>query len=282
MITLLYLMALLVIGVAAGFVGSLTGLGGAVVIMPACSLLLDIPIEHATGAALVATIATSSGAAAAYVKDRISNVKIGMSLEIGTTAGAILGALCAAFVYSHNLSFLIFILFGVVVLFSVYPTFAKKDTVRKVRPDATTRIFKMQGSYYDRAEGKTVRYTGVRWWLGESIMCIAGIISGLLGVGSGVLKVLAMDSVMKLPVKVSTATSDFMIGVTAVTGSAIYWSLGYIDPTLVAPIIVGVIAGAFFGSKKMESVHKEKLRKLFTLVLVIVAVEMIIRGLGVA
>ena len=282
MIAIVYLLILVAIGVAAGFVGSLTGLGGAVVIMPALSLFLNVPIEHATGAALVATIATSSGAAAAYVKDKVSNVRIGMSLEIGTTLGAIGGALVAAFVYSHNLSFIIFILFGTVVLLSVYPTFRRKDLIRKIRPDASTRIFQMQGMYYDRAERKIVRYQGVRWWLGEAIMCIAGLISGLLGVGSGVLKVLAMDSAMKLPVKVSTATSDFMIGVTAVTGSAIYWSLGYIVPSLVAPVIVGVIAGAFFGSRKMEFVHKEKLRKIFTAVLVLVAVEMILRGLGIA
>ncbi len=282
MIAILYLLILVVIGIGAGFVGSLTGLGGAVVIMPVLSLLLNVPIEHATGAALVATIATSSGAAAAYVKDKISNVKIGMSLEIGTTLGAIMGALGAAFVYSHNLSYLIFILFGVVVLFSVYPTFRRKDTFKKVVPDATTRIFQMKGSYYDRAEKKRIGYEGIRWWLGEAIMCVAGIISGLLGVGSGVLKVLAMDSVMKLPVKVSTATSDFMIGVTAVTGSAIYWALGYIVPSLVAPIIVGVIVGAFVGSEKMEFVHKEKLRKIFTIVLVIVAAEMILRGFGVS
>jgi hypothetical protein len=281
MIAIMYLLILLVIGVAAGFVGSLTGLGGAVIIMPALSLFLNVPIEHATGAALVATIATSSGAAAAYVKDKISNVRIGMSLEIGTTLGAIVGALLAAFVYSHNLSFIIFILFGVVVLFSVYPTLKKKDLIKRIKPDASTRIFQMHGSYYDRAEKKIIRYDGVRWWLGEGIMCIAGLISGLLGVGSGVLKVLAMDSVMKLPVKVSTATSDFMIGVTAVTGSAIYWSLGYIVPSLVAPVIVGVIIGAYFGSEKMESVHKERLRKIFTIVLVVVAVEMILRGIGV-
>lgn len=280
MMPLLYLLALLIIGVIAGFVGSMTGLGGAVVIMPALTLLLGIPIEHATGASLVATIATSSGAATAYVRDKISNIKIGMSLEIGTTIGAIIGALTAAFVYSHNLSFVIFILFGVVVLTSVYPTLRRGDDEKSARPDSTTRIFQMHGSYYDKAEGRRISYNGIRWWLGEIVMWVAGFISGLLGVGSGVLKVLAMDSAMHLPVKVSTATSDFMIGVTAITGAAIYWALGYIVPSLVAPIIVGVVAGAYLGSKTMESSHSTSIRRIFIAILVIVAVEMISRGLG--
>ncbi len=269
---------MLIIGIAAGFVGSLTGLGGAVVILPALVLLFGTPIQYATGASLVSTIATSSGAAAAYVKDRISNIRIGMSLEVGTTLGAIGGALLAAFVYSHNLSFIILIAFGIVLLSSVYGVLRHKENFRRMREDWSTRLFQLRGDYYDSASKRRIRYTGVRWWFGEIVMFFAGIISGLLGIGSGVLKVLAMDSGMNLPIKVSTATSDFMIGVTAVTGSAIYWALGYIEPLLVAPIIIGVIIGSYFGSKVMKKTQSNSIRMIFALVLTVIAVEMIIRG----
>jgi hypothetical protein len=273
---------LFIIGIIAGFIGAMTGLGGAVVVTPALSILFGIPIEYAAGASLVSTIATSSGAATAYIKDRVTNIKIGMSLEIATTAGAIIGALLAAFVYSHNLAYLIFITFGVVVLMSVYPTLKHKGKYKIMKADRSTDIFQLKGEYYDRASKKVVKYTGVRWWLGEGIMFIAGGISGLLGVGSGVLKVLSMDSGMHLPIKVSTATSDFMIGVTAVTGSAIYWELGYIKPLIAAPVIVGVLLGSYIGSKKMEEEKGSKVRLMFIAILSIVAIEMILRGLGVA
>ncbi len=275
-------MALLLIGAAAGYVGSMTGLGGAVVIMPAMTILLGVPVEYAVGTSLVATIATSSGAAAAYVKDKITNIRIGMSLEVGTTAGAIIGALLAAVVYSHSLSYVIFITFGVVVLLSLYPTLRHNGSRRAGRPDWTTRLFQLSGSYRDKSTGRLVKYNGVRWWLGETVMFIAGILSGLLGIGSGVLKVLAMDSGMHLPIKVSTATSDFMIGVTAVTGSAVYLALGYINTSYVAPVVVGALFGAMVGARTMEKTRSSRIRLLFAVLLVVISVEMILRGLGFA
>ncbi len=282
MIQLIYSLTLFLTGIIAGVVGSFTGLGGATVITPALTLIFGIPLEFAAGASLVATIATSCSATQAYIKDRITNLKIGLSLEIATTVGAIVGAVSAAMFYSHNLAYLLFIVFGIVVLLSVYPTLHKRKSLQKVKPDWSTRFFQLKGKYYDESSRRTTAYSGVRWWLGESIMLVAGIISGLLGVGSGVLKVLAMDSGMRLPIKVSTATSDFMIGVTAVTGSAIYWGLGYIKPLLVAPIILGVFLGAYLGSRLMVRESMGIVRKIFVVILLAVAVEMILRGLGIA
>ncbi len=282
MIKLLYSLSLFLIGIVAGFIGAMTGLGGAVVITPVLSILFGVPLEYAAGASLVSTIATSSGSATAYIKDKVTNIKIGMSLEIATTAGAILGALSAAFVYSHNFAYLIFVLFGIVLLLSVLPTIRERGRYKSAKADNSTNLFQLRGSYYDEASKKTIKYRGVRWWLGEGIMFAAGGVSGLLGVGSGVLKVLAMDDGMHLPIKVSTATSDFMIGVTAVTGSTIYWMLGYIKPLIAAPVILGVLLGAYAGSRKMEEEKSNKIKLIFLVILVIAAVEMILRGLGIA
>ncbi len=282
MISLVSSLLLSLTGIVAGIIGALTGLGGAVIITPVLSILFGVPLEYAAGASLVATIATSSGSAVAYIKDKVTNIRIGMSLEIATTAGAIFGALAAAFVYSHNLAYLIFIAFGSALLLSIYPTLKNRNFQKKNKPDHSTEVFQLRGSYYDKAEKKTIAYSGVRWWLGEGIMFIAGTLSGLLGVGSGVLKVLAMDSGMRLPIKVSTATSNFMIGVTAVTGSAIYWGLGYIRPFLVTPVIIGVLIGAAIGTRIMQQQQGSKVRTLFIIILAIISVEMILKGLGIA
>jgi Predicted permeases len=282
LITLIYSVFLVLTGIVAGLVGALTGLGGAVIITPVLSILFGVPLEYAAGASLVSTIATSSGAATTYIRDRITNVRIGMSLEIATTLGAIAGSLSAAFVYTHNLSYLLFIVFGAVILLSVYPVIRDGGVKARLKSDWSTKFFELRGRYYDKALKREVKYSGIRWWFGESVMLVAGVVSGLLGVGSGVLKVLAMDSGMHLPIKVSTSTSDFMIGVTAVTGSVIYWELGYIQPLLVAPILIGVLVGAYVGSAIMEKEPSRKLKNIFMLVLVVVAIEMILRGLGIA
>ena len=280
--TLPFTLVLFVIGAVAGLVGSMTGLGGAVVVLPVLSIFMGVPVQYAAGAALVSTIATSSGAASRFVRDRITNIRIGMSLEIGTTMGAIVGALLAAFVYAHGLARLILIIFGVALLLSVYAIFSRKSRKRADTGDWSTRLFRLRGSYYDKADRKSVGYTGVRWWFGEIVMFCAGILSGLLGIGSGVLKVLGMDSAMHLPVKVSTATSDFMIGVTAVTGSGVYLALGYIDFQLVAPVLIGVALGSYFGSRAMEAESSRKIMLIFMGALVVIAIELVLRGLGVA
>jgi uncharacterized membrane protein YfcA len=260
------------------------GLGGGVVIIPILTLLFGVPLEYAAGASLISTIATSSGAASAYVKDKLANIKIGMSLEIATTLGAIIGSLLAAYVYANGISKWLFVLFGAVLLLSLYPTFRQYEDVhrKRINQDWSTDIFQLRGSYYDKAVRRTIKYSGYRWPLGEAIMGVAGLISGLLGIGSGVLKVMGMDWGMKLPMKVTTSTSNFMIGVTAVTGSAIYWTLGYIQPFIAAPVVIGILFGAYFGSKLLQRTANRSVRLLFLVLLGIIGVEMVLRGFGVA
>jgi uncharacterized membrane protein YfcA len=277
---------ILIASIGAGFVGAIAGLGGGVVIVPVLTLFFGVPIIYATGTSLVSTIATSSSSASAYVKQKVSNIKVGMSLEIATTAGAIIGALISAFLYSNHLTYLIFIIFGIVLLLTILPNMSKMSTEMYERvaskPDWSTDLFQLRGEYYDRNLGVKIKYMGVRWWLGEIIMLSAGIISGLLGIGSGVLKVLGMDWAMKLPIKVTTTTSNFMIGVTAATGSAIYWALGYIQPFTAAAAAIGVLAGSYLGAKVLVKMHSSRIRMVFMVVLSVAGIEMVLRGLGVA
>ena len=277
---LLFIISLLISSIIAGFIGSLTGLGGATVLVPIYTLFLSIPIEYATGASLISTIATSSGAASAYIKDRITNVKIGMGLEIATTTGAIVGSLIAHYIYEHHLAFILFIISGIVILTSIYPQLKKAslELPKPMKPDWTTRVFQLYGKYYDVALRQEVEYYGVRWWLGEIIMFFAGMISGLLGIGSGALKVIGMDWAMNLPIKVSTTTSNFMIGVTAATSSSLYWIFGYIQPLMAGITAIGVLIGSFIGSKVLPKIRNVKLRLIFMLILAFLGIEMIIRG----
>lgn len=271
---------LILTSILAGFIGSLSGLGGGVIVIPVLTLFLGIPIEYAAGASLIAAISTSSGAASAYIKDRLTNIKIGMSLEISTTFGAIFGSLIATMIYSQNLHGLMFIIFGTILFFSIIPTtmeLYRKSTV-KTAADKTTQIFQLEGSYFDPLRKKQIHYVGVRWWLGELIMLIAGVISGLLGIGSGALKVIGMDWVMRLPIKVSTSTSNFMVGVTAAASAGMYLAAGYIKPTIAAPIVIGVLCGSFLGAKLMVRLKSRSLRLFFILIIFLLAIEMIVRG----
>ncbi len=284
MIAIIYFVELLLAGIIAGVVGSMSGLGGGVVIVPALTLLFGIPLEYAAGASLVSTIATSSGAASAYVKDKLANIRIGMSLEVATTLGAIVGSLLAAYIYANGISSYLFIVFGIVLIISIYPAIKeyKKGKMHRMNKDWSTKFFQLSGSYYDKAEKKVVRYSGYRWGLGEIVSLGGGLMSGLLGVGGGVLKVMGMNRGMRLPMKVTTSTSNFMIGVTAATSSAIYWSLGYIQPFIVAPVVIGILIGAYFGSKVLERTQSRKIRTLFLIMLGVVGLQMIFRGFGVA
>jgi len=277
-----FFLEIVALSALSGILGALTGLGGATFLVPLYTLYLGVPIAYASGASLISTIATSSGAASAYVRDRITNVRIGMGLEVATTAGSILGALTVAYVYSHGLEYVIYLVFGAVLLSQVYVqlTRSRFELPRPVKPDWTTRVFQLYGKYYDHALRREVEYVGVRWWLGETIMFAAGFISGLLGIGSGAMKVLAMDWAMNLPMKVSTTTSNFMIGVTAATGSSIYWIFGYIQPFLAAGTALGVLIGAYVGSRILVRTSNRRIRAVFTAVLVFLGIQMILRGLG--
>lgn len=271
-----------IVSALSGMLGALTGLGGATFLVPIYTLYFGVPIVYASGASLISTIATSTGTASAYVKERIANVRIGVGLEIATTTGSILGALTVAYVYSHHLQDVIYLVFGLVLLSQIYVQLerSKFEVPHNMKPDWTTRVFQLHGKYFDPALGHEVEYVGVRWWLGEIIMFFAGYISGLLGIGSGALKVLALDWAMNLPLKVSTTTSNFMIGVTAATGSSIYWVYGYIQPFLAAGTAIGVLMGSFIGAKILVRVRSKTIRYIFTGILAFLGVQMVLRGLG--
>ena len=268
-------------GIAAGTIGSLTGLGGATVLVPLLSLFYGIPIIYATGASLVSTIATSAGSASAYTKEKITNVKIGIGLEIATTAGAIVGSLTTVYINDNHYSWVIYIIFGVVLLGSLIPTVQRGKYEEPVprKADWSTKLFQLAGSYYDKRLKKKVDYEGVRWWLAEFIMFFAGVISGLLGIGSGALKVLGMDWAMNLPMKVTTTTSNFMIGITAATGSSIYWYNGYIQVFIAAATALGVLIGSFIGAKILMKITNRNIRWIFFAILSFLGVEMLLRGL---
>ncbi|MEM0287766.1 MAG: sulfite exporter TauE/SafE family protein [Nitrososphaerota archaeon] len=267
----------------AGLLGSLTGLGGGVVLTPLLVLFLRTPIQYALGTSLISTIATSSGAASAYVKDELSNMSVGISLEIGTTTGAITGSLLLYTIQRLGLIYIISIIFGCVLIFSTLPNFTrmKGELPKEVKPDYFTHKLKLTGMYHDQALNKDVQYVGRRYPLGVAGMFVAGLMSGLLGIGSGAFKVLAMDMVMSLPFKITTATSNFMIGVTAATSSGLYWSLGFIDPLLVASTIPGVLIGSLIGTRYLNRLLSRRLRQLFTIVLVVLGLELILKGVGI-
>ncbi len=260
---------------AAGFLGALTGLGGGVVIVPLLTVFLGVDIHYAAGASLISVIATSSGAAAAYVREGYSNIRIGMFLEVATTLGALGGAFLTAIIHPDTIS----IIFGFVLLFSAYFSMRKhKEESANGQPDPIAARLRMDSSY-PAPEGPR-RYHVRRVPFGFVMMVIAGILSGLLGIGSGAFKVLAMDQVMRIPFKVSTTTSNFMIGVTAAASAGVYLHRGYIDPGLSMPVIVGVLLGSMLGARVLVVARTGVLRFLFGLVIVALAGQMIYHGLG--
>jgi uncharacterized protein len=267
---------LLVLGSAtAGFLGSLTGLGGGVVLVPLLTIFFKVDLRYAIGASLVSVIATSSGAAAAYVKEGFSNIRIGMFLEIATTLGALCGAFLATVVPTRVLA----IIFGLVLLYSAY--LSRKPRTRQERdlpPDPLATKLKMNGSFPSE-EGGSRQYNVQNVPAGFSLMFGAGALSGLLGIGSGAVKVLAMDQAMKLPFKVSTTTSNFMIGVTAAASAGIYLNRGYIDPGLAMPVMLGVLYGSLLGARILMRADTKVLRLLFSLVIVALGAQMIYEGI---
>ncbi len=257
----------------AGFLGSLTGLGGGIVVTPVLTLLFGVDIRYAIGATLVSVIATSSGAAAAYVREGFSNMRVGMFLEIATTLGAIFGALLATKIPTSALG----VIFGAVLLYSAYVSSRPQPNLTDgERADALATRLGMNSSYpaVDGPRAYVVR----RVKTGFSLMFGAGTLSGLLGIGSGALKVIAMDQAMGLPFKVSTTTSNFMIGVTAAASAGVYLNRGYIDPGLAMPVMLGVLAGSLLGARLLPRVRTRVLRLVFGLVVVVLAIEMIYHG----
>jgi uncharacterized protein len=260
--------------VLAGLLGSLTGLGGGVVIVPVLTLLFHVDLRYAIGASLVSVIATSSGAAAAYVREGYSNIRIGMFLEIATTLGAVFGAYLTARASTHAVG----LIFGVVLLYSAYASLKKRRAhAASAKGNMLAQRLRLSGSFPD-ANGSE-DYVAQHVPGGFGLMFCAGTLSGLLGIGSGAVKVLAMDQAMGLPFKVSTTTSNFMIGVTAAASAGIYLSHGYISPGLAMPVMLGVLAGSLTGAKILVQAEAKTLRLLFALVIVALGLEMILNSL---
>jgi len=271
---LLFTLIILIGAYFAGLIGSLTGLGGGFIIIPLLTLLLHVDFHYAIGASLVSVIATSSGSAAAYVKEGITNMRLGMFLEIATTAGAMVGAIVSIYIPGNY----IYIVFGCILIFTSIMSLRKKAENITAEKSYLAAKLKLNGSYPTR--GGTVEY-GVSNVIGGFFMMIfAGIISGLLGIGSGALKVIAMDGIMRVPFKVSTTTSNFMIGVTAAASAVVYFQRGYIDPGISMPVVIGVLLGALSGSKILvNSKSSGWLRWTFTIVVTILAIQMIYHGI---
>ena len=258
----------------AGLLGALTGLGGGVVIVPLLTIAFKVDIHYAIGAALVSVIATSSGAASAYVREGFSNVRIGMFLEIATTIGALVGAGLVLYLRVSVIS----LIFGLVLLYSAYASLSEHPrSLTQTGPDRIAGWLRLDGSYPASEGMQSYHVQGVP--LGFVLMFVAGVLSGLLGIGSGAVKVLAMDRAMKLPFKVSTTTSNFMIGVTAAAGAGVYLHRGYIDPGLAMPVMLGVLAGSIIGARILPSARVKVLRLVFGVVIAALAVQMIYKGL---
>ncbi len=272
-----FLIILFFASIMAGALGSIVGLGGGVIIIPILTIFLGVDIHFAIGASIVSVIATSSGAAATYVKDKMTNLRIGMFLELATTAGAIFGAAIAA----YTNSFLLELIFGSILLVSLVPLVRQIGEDIPANPELVglAKRLSLKGSYTE-VDGSTVNYNATRPERGLVGMFAAGLISGLLGIGSGTFKVLSMDLAMKLPMKVSTTTSNFMIGVTAAASAGIYFARGDVDPFIVAPVAIGILIGAFIGTRFLLKARNPTVRKIFAIVLAISAVEMIVRALG--
>lgn len=263
--------------VMAGVIGALLGLGGGIIIIPLLTLVFGIDIRYAIGASIVSVIATSSGAAATYIRDRITNIRIGMFLEMATTTGAIVGAFLAGLINPR----LLYFIFAFVMGYSTLALFRRRNVelVKDVAPHPLAVRLQLSGSYYDQVLQQQVNYTSTGVYAGFGTMYAAGIISGLLGIGNGVFKVMAMDMFMKLPMKVSTATSNFMIGITAAASACIYFARGYINPAIAAPVALGVVLGAIMGTRLMVRLRNATIRKVFLPVLVYVALQMLIKGI---
>ncbi len=264
------------IAILAGIVGSVLGLGGGIIVTPALTLLFGVDINHAIGASIISVIATSSGSAVAYIRDRITNLRVGMFLEIATTVGAITGAFIGALIAPR----ILYIIFAILLLYSAYAMIkkGKQEVPENVPLHPVAEKLRLQGEYYDKALGKTVAYNVDRVYEGFGVMYGAGVISGLLGIGSGSFKVMAMDVFMKMPLKVSSATSNFMMGVTAAASAGIYLLRGDIIPIISAPVALGVLIGATVGARLMQRMKSKTIRKLFIPVMVYVAFQMIYQG----
>jgi len=267
----------------AGVLGSILGLGGGIIVIPFLTIFLGVEIRYAIGASIVSVIATSSGAAARYVRDHMTNVRLAIFLEVATTTGAIAGAVISSFVHSRILYFI----FSLVLLHSAYMMWSRGRVSKKGEAEVVgtghkwAHYLKLNSHYPDYHLGRSVDYLVENVPLGFVYMFFAGIVSALLGIGSGMLKVLAMDSAMKLPIKVSSATSNFMIGVTAAASAGAYYMKGDIKPEIAAPVALGVLGGSYIGAHLMHKMQGDLIRRIFIVVLIIISIQMGMKGLAI-
>src|SRR5271170_1626220 len=274
------------VSILAGVIGAMVGVGGGILVVPALTIGFGVPIEYAIGASIISTIATSSGAASAYVRDRITNLRIGMFLEIASVMGSIVGVVTTLYFVRSGLSWIIYIVFGLVLVFSAYNVVhnarmeQRGESMVNTEPNALAERLNLKGEYEDKSLHKTIHYVATRIPAGFSVIFFAGLLSGLLGVGGGVLKVLGMDTMMRLPFKVSTTTSNFMIGVTATASTGILYVSGYINVLLAAPVALGVVVGSLAGARALVRSKPASIRVLFIVVLLVFGAEMIYMGVS--
>lgn len=265
------------IAVSAGLVGSLLGVGGGIIIVPGLTLLLGVDAHLAIGASMVGVVATSSGAAAAYVRDGLANLRLAMLLEVATVAGALVGALLANQVSNRAL----LIVFSALLVYSSAAMFITQIRAKSDKPapdDPLARKLRIEGAYFDQSTQKLVQYRATRTWFGLIASLVAGLISGLLGVGGGIIKVPVMHLAMRLPIKVSTATSNLMMGVTAATGAAVFFSQGRVAPLIAAPVAAGVLIGATLGARFLPRIQSQWVRVGFTILMIAVATKMVLES----
>jgi hypothetical protein len=255
-------------------------------VVPARTIGFGVPIEYAIGVSIISTIATSSAAASAYVRDRITNLRVGMFLEIGSVLGSIVGVTTTLYFVRSDLSWIIFVIFGLVLFFSAYNVLHNArmermgESMVNTEPNALAERLELRGEYEDKSLHKTIGYVATRIPAGFVVVFFAGLLSGLLGVGGGILKILGMDTIMRLPFKVSTTTSNFMIGVTATASTGILYVSGYVNVVLAAPVAIGVVFGSFVGARALVRSKPASIRVLFVAVLLVFGVEMIYMGIA--
>lgn len=275
------LILLVVTGIAAGILGAIMGIGGGMIITPVLTVLMGLPIQYAIAASIIAVIATSSGATIAYLRDDMLNLRVAMFLEIGTTVGAIVGAIITGLIPSN----ILYWLFGALLVFSTYnmirKLIGKTDAAPADHPDELATKLKLNGTYYDKATKQQVDYTVTNVPGGMTMMFGAGLASGMLGIGSGAFKVIAMDTIMKMPLKPSSATSNLMMGVTAAASATVYFFNGSLRPEIAVPLALGILGGALIGSRIMPMMPTRLLRMIFVPIIGFMGIQMLLKGFGV-
>ncbi|KRM86564.1 sulfite exporter TauE/SafE family protein [Lacticaseibacillus thailandensis] len=272
---------LIITGVGAGILGAIMGIGGGMIITPVLTVLMGLPIQYAIAASIVAVIATSSGATIAYLRDDMLNLRVAMFLEIGTTVGAIVGAILTGMIPSS----ILYWLFGALLVFSTYnmirKLIGKTDAAPADHPDELATKLKLNGTYFDKSTQKQVDYTVTNVPGGMTMMFGAGLASGMLGIGSGAFKVIAMDTIMKMPLKPSSATSNLMMGVTAAASATVYFFNGSLHPGIAVPLALGILGGALIGSRIMPLMPTRLLRMIFVPIIGFMGIQMLLKGFGV-